>query len=195
MYLWQWSKITISTSESTWTSYTLIWEVQKRLFRLLMFEYSRFKESGSWIFCFDGLDIKSVLSVHAQLVLKFLTCFIKEKNKYKVFACFFENTYWLQRLFQKPYKIAIPAFLLSHWSCTFMACFQNSFQDHWRIPKQLLESPAACRKAGTSPLKRVTGRISQIQYTVVNNLIEASRDLYLRFSSHKTAQNWCSVAQ
>jgi hypothetical protein len=37
--------------------------------------------------------IKSVLCVHALMVLKFLACLVKEKNYYEVFACFFENIY------------------------------------------------------------------------------------------------------
>jgi hypothetical protein len=39
--------------------------------------------------------IKSVLSVRAQIVLKFVGCLVKEKNKYKSSACFFENTHSL----------------------------------------------------------------------------------------------------
>ncbi len=34
--------------------------------------------------------IISVLSVHAQMYFKFLACHVKEKNKFKVSACFLE---------------------------------------------------------------------------------------------------------
>ncbi len=41
----------------------------------------------------EGLyTIKSVLSVHAQKVFKYFVCLVEVKNKYKVSACFFENT-------------------------------------------------------------------------------------------------------
>jgi hypothetical protein len=36
--------------------------------------------------------IKSVLSVHVEIDYKFTGCFFKDK-KYKVSACFFENTF------------------------------------------------------------------------------------------------------
>jgi hypothetical protein len=36
--------------------------------------------------------IKYVLSVRVQMVFQFLACLVKEENKYKVCACFFENT-------------------------------------------------------------------------------------------------------
>jgi hypothetical protein len=39
-------------------------------------------------------NIVSLPSVHAQMFFyKILGCLLKEKNKYKVSACFFENTY------------------------------------------------------------------------------------------------------
>jgi hypothetical protein len=43
-------------------------------------------------------EIKSVLSVtklsvHAQMVFKFLACLVQEKNEYEVFDSFFENIY------------------------------------------------------------------------------------------------------
>jgi hypothetical protein len=31
--------------------------------------------------------------IHAPLVIKFLGCFVEEKNKNKDFACFYENPY------------------------------------------------------------------------------------------------------
>jgi hypothetical protein len=34
----------------------------------------------------------SCIIVHAQMVFKFLSCLVKEKNYYEVSACFFENT-------------------------------------------------------------------------------------------------------
>jgi hypothetical protein len=37
--------------------------------------------------------IAFVLSVHALLVIKLLGCLVEEKNKYKDFACFYENPY------------------------------------------------------------------------------------------------------
>ncbi len=40
--------------------------------------------------------IKSVLSVHALMVYKFIACLVQEENQYEVFDCFFEinvNTY------------------------------------------------------------------------------------------------------
>ncbi len=37
--------------------------------------------------------IKSILSLHAQMVFKFLACLFLQKNQNKVFAFFFENTY------------------------------------------------------------------------------------------------------
>jgi hypothetical protein len=44
-------------------------------------------------YIFKACQIYSVLSVHALMNLKILACLVKEKNKYKAFACFFENTY------------------------------------------------------------------------------------------------------
>jgi hypothetical protein len=36
---------------------------------------------------------KKKLSEHTQMALNHLPWFVKQKNKCKVFACFFENTY------------------------------------------------------------------------------------------------------
>ncbi len=41
----------------------------------------------------NAYNIKSVLSLHAQMVFEFLACLVLEKNKYVVFVCLFENTY------------------------------------------------------------------------------------------------------
>jgi hypothetical protein len=39
------------------------------------------------------IKVKSVLSVHAPIVFKFLAFLVQEKNMYKVSACFFVNIY------------------------------------------------------------------------------------------------------
>ncbi len=41
---------------------------------------------------FKAYKIKSVLSVHPQMVLNFFACFVEEINKHNISACFLENT-------------------------------------------------------------------------------------------------------
>jgi hypothetical protein len=42
----------------------------------------------------DAHAIKSVLSVHAQMVFKFLACLVQEKNYFEVFDSFFEKSHY-----------------------------------------------------------------------------------------------------
>jgi hypothetical protein len=58
---------------------------------------------------------------------------------------------------------------------TFIAGFQDNFQNHRRVSEQ---------KVGTSSLKRVTGR----HFTLLRDFIEASRNFILDFLNKKTTE-------
>jgi hypothetical protein len=72
------------------------------------------------------------------------------------------------------------AFLYSHW-----LNFSSALHIHGRLSEQLFRITGGFRKAGTSPLKRVTGRM----FTIVSDFIEACRNFFLNFLYKKTAKN------
>jgi hypothetical protein len=93
-----------------------------------------------------------------------------------------------------PHQISVPAFLRSPW-LIFSFVLYKYIQG--RLSEQFSESQAdlgttfrdtsGYQKAGTSSLKRVTGRIFTI--TIVSDFIEASRNFILDFLHKKTAKN------
>ncbi len=121
------------------------------------------------------------------MVFKFSTCLLNEKTKYNFSTRFFVHLIILK---------IVPAFLFSQ-------CFSpvyiygrllKQFQDLRRLSKQLLKSQATVGKPGTSFLKRLIGRISQL----LSEVIEASRNLglYIFFTKRqpnflKTIQKYC----
>jgi hypothetical protein len=86
---------------------------------------------------------------------------LKVKNYFKVSAFFFETP-------TNSASISVPAFLLSHWSIFFSVHSWPAIETIFRITAQATFGTTACRvtgcyrKAGTSFLKRVTGRIFRI---------------------------------
>jgi hypothetical protein len=58
--------------------------------------------------------IKSVLSVHSQMVFKLLTCLVQVKNKNFTFLLTaMETIIKFKKLFRKPQQISVPAVLRS----------------------------------------------------------------------------------
>ncbi len=77
---------------------------------------------GQQMNIFLVFKIKSVFHVHAQMVLRFLAFLFKDKNKYKVFAFFFEKLTNLQIV----HKCSVLPFesLDDFLQCTFIAGFR-----------------------------------------------------------------------
>jgi hypothetical protein len=73
--------------------------------------------------------------VHVAMVLKALTCLVKEKNKNKHQVSALLNAYYFERLFRNPY-----------YSCS--AFFLNI---HGRLSGQFSGSPAAFGKLKQAP--------------------------------------------
>ncbi len=97
----------------------------------------------------NAYKMKSVLSVHAQIVFKFLACPVQDKNKFKFSACFFETLTKFKTYFESLIKILfrLSFALIARFSPVYIhAGFRNNIQDHGRSSKQLLESQAAIRK-------------------------------------------------
>jgi hypothetical protein len=94
--------------------------------------------------------MKTILFEHVQIVFKRLTWLVKQKNKCKVSARFFENTTNSKEC--SVSRIRFPAFLHYHClnfssvQCTFMASVQNNFRNHRRLSEQLLKSQTAYGK-------------------------------------------------
>jgi hypothetical protein len=74
--------------------------------------------------------------------------------------------------------------LVDFFQCTFIAGFRNNVQDHRRVQGTAFRDTGGYQKAGTSSLKRVTGR----NFTLVSDFIEASRNIYLDFLHKKTTK-------
>ncbi len=66
--------------------------------------------------------IKSVLFEHAQVGFKLLAWLVKQKNKCKVSACFFESTYFTASNFCSGFS------LVEFLQYTFMAGFRKNFR-------------------------------------------------------------------
>jgi hypothetical protein len=91
---------------------------------------------------------------------------VKEKNKYKVSACSYD-TYTNYKVVPKAaskFCSSIPSLSDSHGSMfsSVLSWIAFNFQDHQRLRECILLSQAAIGKAGTSFLKRVSGRIFTI---------------------------------
>jgi hypothetical protein len=112
-----------------------------------------------------AFTIKSMLAVQykcvEQMIFKFSACLVQEKNKYKDAAYFFENPYLIYRMFRELHHISVQAFLRSHWSIFSRVHqwlgfgSQTTFGTYLRVT-------GGFRKAGTSFLKRATGKILTI---------------------------------
>jgi hypothetical protein len=76
-----------------------------------MSRYCPFKGRGSP----DEYFFEVLLSEHAQMVLKFSGCLVKEKNNYCVSDCFFDNSYYFSKDCSESCTIIfVPAFLCYH---------------------------------------------------------------------------------
>jgi hypothetical protein len=72
--------------------------------------------------------------------------------------------------------------LVDFLHCTFMAGFQNNFEDHMRLSEQLLVSQAAIGKPEQA---RLIGLLEGL-FLFVSDFIEASRNFSLDFLHRKT---------
>jgi hypothetical protein len=92
---------------------------------------------------------------------------VKEKNKYKVSACLYDIHYINYKVVPKAatnFFSGFPSLSDSHGSMSpsVLSWIAFNFQDHQRLRECILLSQAAIGKAGTSFLKRVSGRIFTI---------------------------------
>jgi hypothetical protein len=94
---------------------------------------------------------------------KYFACLVKEK---KVFASYFEDTYYFWTLFRKPHQTSVPAFLCSRWSILY-SVHCTVYIHEWLLEHFLgsqfafgTTSRSCYWKARTSFLKRVYGEIS-----------------------------------
>jgi hypothetical protein len=128
---------------------------------------------------FKAYTTKSLLSVHAHKVFNFLDRLVLEKNE--VFACFFENS---------NSKICSESRIKFLFGLSFALC-------HSRLSEQfsgsregygtVFRDTGGYQKAGTSSLKRVTGRNFTIGLVI--DFIEAIRNINLDFLRKKTIKN------
>ncbi len=120
--LWSWHQSHFSLSKKSWTGLGQEMDI-----------------------CLKASKIKPVLSLHAQPVFKFSSCLFKEKNKWKVSVCFFENTLSFQKLFQIVDFRLCSLLLVDFLQCTHHSRLWNYFQDHRRLPVDILRSNYRCR--------------------------------------------------
>ncbi len=126
------------------------------------------------------------------MVFKLLPWLVKQKNKCKLTACFFENTTNSKDC--SVSRIRFPAFLHSHYSnfssvqCTFMAGVQNNFRDHRRFSEQLLKSQTASGKPEHTPWRELLEGFSQL-VSDFNHFIKATRNFNFGCSSQKDGKN------
>jgi hypothetical protein len=109
------------------------------------------------------------------IVIKFLACLFQEKNEYKVSACFSENVLKFQKLFRSR---------INFLKFAFMAGYQNNFEHHMRLSKQLSESQSAIGKPEQASLRGLMEEFLQLG----SDFLEASRNFILDFPHKKTAK-------
>jgi hypothetical protein len=81
---------------------------------------------------------KYVLSVRVQMVFQCLACLVQEKDKYKVCACFFENTYDFKNCFESCIKYIFRLFFT----------LVDNFSSVHYVSEQFLGSQTANRVTG-----------------------------------------------
>ncbi len=136
---------------------------------------------------FRAYTVKSVLSVHALIVFKFLACLVQEKIKIKFLLTSLKTFTNSKNCSVSRIKFLFWRFFsLNGVHCTFIASFRNNFQDHRRVTVQLLETQAAIRKPEQALWRGLLVGISQI----VSDFIEASRNFDSVFLHKKTTKNY-----
>ncbi len=117
-------------------------------------------------------NIKSVLSVHAQIVFKSLGGLVKKENGYKVSACLILNIVpkaASEFLFQLSFAVTGRLSLVQYMA---FGTISEQFSESQADLGTLFRVTGGFLKAGKSFLKRVTGRIFK----------GTSRNLNLKFS-------------
>jgi hypothetical protein len=136
-------------------------------------------------FFLKAYTIKSVLSVHTQMVFKFLACLVQEKNEYEVFACSLKSLTNSKN--RKPHQTSVRlsfALIGGFFPVYIHSRLSEQFQDHIRGFGTTFKDTGCNQKAGTSSLKKLEGN-SQFR----RDFIEASRNFFFDFPHKKTTKN------
>ncbi len=109
---------------------------------------------------------------------KFLACLVQEKNKYKVYVCFFLKLLIILKIVPKPHQVSQ---VYIHWPTilSITGGFQNNFQSHRRLPRKPEQAPWRGLLEGFSQLSKWFHRSKQ--------------KLQFRFSSQNDSQNLKTV--
>ncbi len=126
------------------------------------------------IWFFKALEINTVLSVWAVMVLTIFGCLFMVKIKYKVSACFCENIYWF---WTSVLKSSSRSFLQLSAAIWFKRCSESRlwfwcYSSESRLTILMLVPKAACNKtvhAGWFP-KASEGREANFGAALGNNL-------------------------